>query len=233
MVRINLLILLSTILPGTALSFEKYIKFDIGSTQSSSSSKDFSLTELTTNTSESNHSDTSFSFLYGNELPDNFALEAGYSDMGDTIIFPLTDNKLVQQAEAYILQLRYRLATFDQLTLSTHLGFSRWHTKIYQQRPRSSLLVCDMNFTLLTNSLNCNTSLKQHGYTFNTGLAAAYQISQSISLGIEYQYYMKTGNNAVLVDKDKLAVGDIVGALRVVPAEVSLNILSVNLSFRF
>ena len=225
MTKIIPFLLLLVALPTKARSLDNYISFDSGRTHSS--------VNLDTSIQESNNSDTSFSLTYGFNVSETLSLELGYSNLGDNIIFPLENNKLIQESETYNFQARFQLGTFHRFAFSTHLGFARWSTTIYQQQPRSTLLIASTSSLALSNGLNGKSSLKSNGFTTKAGLGVSYTISEAISLGVEYQHFEQVGSNAALIDRDKLAIGDLAGALQVIPAAVSVDVLSVKLLFKF
>lgn len=226
------IVLMALLLPCNVWSMDSYLSISLGTTHSNPDANleipdnipvDFPLAV------DRNQSNNSLGLTYGTAITDNLFVEIDYSDLGKILTFDGNTEQVDVSAEALSLQLRFKWPSRNKLTMSAHVGLSFWQVCI-DQPVQSHLRITELN--LLNNGLD-PVAEKTSGSSLKLGLSAKYPIAERWVLGLNYDYYDKIGNPTGLVNFNELSIGNLTGALTILPTETSLDVLRISLDYLF
>lgn len=157
-------------------------------------------------------------------LTGDLSVAIGYRDFGTTLSVDHYDTQ-TQRSKAYELQLDYALYKRENLSLHAWAGIANWRSSLEERS------VVQIDYTLY---LGDKTVERTSGYTPKLGLGLSYQLSDRLSIGAKYDYYRKLGEGKVMIDRYKILIGDIWGAVTGhEPLEFALDTFEITIGLRF
>ncbi|PIE01141.1 MAG: hypothetical protein CSA79_01085 [Thiothrix nivea] len=201
-----------------------YIGASIGQAHIDNDSADFDNGHICTDAGKENEEcrigdGGSAGHIYGGfQFNDNFAVEIGYADLGDTASYEYSDPASVtQETKGVTLAAvgRYRLGKSSRMLAYGKAGVFAWNSEVHS---------------------NSNNSRIPHGTVDDSGVdpmigaGLEYELNHNISLRAGWDRYFNVGNNDVLVDFSKDHYGD-TGELNTLKTDVDVYSAGINFSF--
>jgi hypothetical protein len=220
----SLFILLTSLIsayPDSSHSFEGYIELGLAKSHSNPDINRLSNGIFTSDSLDKRGEAGHISL--GTAITENLMAEISYRDFGTTLSD--SDSLMKQESVSYDLQLKYRFFTQGKWSFHGLFGIANWHSKLKQE------LWLQVNPSLISGA---KTEERTLGFSPKLGVGLDYRVTDNLSIGLDYEYYRRLGDGEQMVDQDKLAYGDLVGASTGhAPLKFSQEIYSLNLAYWF
>lgn len=158
----------------------------------------------------------------GHTFSGGFSLAIQYVNFLETL--DLDNGFAEQETYSYGLAASLELFQYEQVRVEGGIGYEKWYSKIHlpQGRWEGSTLIYE------------DTELFGNGYSPFISLNVHSQANKNLVIGFKYEHHYQLGETESLVDRDKLAIGDLVGSIRIdSPLDYSVDLYAVYFRWYF